>query len=55
MDREQAEARLIGWRAMSEQRDEFVREAYAAGVTKSRIHTLTGIGRATIDRILEKK
>jgi DNA invertase Pin-like site-specific DNA recombinase len=54
MTREQAEARLIGWRAMHDQRDEFVREAYAAGVSINRIHTLTGIGRNTIYRILEK-
>lgn len=54
MTPEQAEARLIGWRVMNEQRDDLVRDAHAAGVPVNRIHTLTGIGRNTIYRILEK-
>ena len=37
---------------MTGQRDEFVREAFTAGVTITRIHALTGISRATIYRIL---
>jgi predicted DNA-binding transcriptional regulator AlpA len=53
--REQMEARLIGWKAMYDQRDSFIREAHTAGVTITRIHALTGISRATIYRILEKE
>src|SRR5690348_15761001 len=35
------------------ERDELVRAAHEAGVSKNRIHTITGIARTTIDRILE--
>lgn len=51
MERHEAEQALIAWASVG--RDELVRAAYQAGVTKSRIHELTGIGRSTIDRILE--
>ena len=34
-----------------EGRDELVRDAHAAGVTKTEIHRITGIARTTIDRI----
>lgn len=54
MTPEQAEARLAAWRTMFEQRDSFVRDAHKAGVPINRIHTLTGIGRNTIYRILER-
>ncbi len=46
------ERRLAGWAAMRAARDGLVRNAVAAGVTKTRIHQITGISRATIDRIL---
>lgn len=58
MTPEQAEERLIGWRvgrdAIDKQRDDIIREAHAAGVPINKIHTLTGVGRSTIYRILEK-
>lgn len=49
---EQAEAELIAWAVTRDRRDELVRRARAAGVSKNRIHVLTGIARTTIDRIL---
>jgi hypothetical protein len=51
MTREEAEAALQAWATV--QRDEIVHAAYRAGVSKNRIHVLTGIARTTIDRILE--
>jgi hypothetical protein len=33
-------------------RDEIVRGAVAAGISKHRVHVLTGIARTTIDRIV---
>ena len=51
MTREEAEAALQAWATV--QRDDLVRAAYAAGVSKNRIHALTGIARTTVDRILE--
>jgi hypothetical protein len=51
MTREEAEAALQAWATV--QRDELIHEAYRAGVSKNRIHVLTGIARTTIDRILE--
>jgi hypothetical protein len=51
MTGEQAEAALQAWATV--QRDDLVRAAYQAGVSKNRIFTLTGIARTTIDRILE--
>lgn len=50
--RDNAEADLTQWRANHEQRDHLVRKASKAGITINRIHTLTGIGRSTIYRIL---
>lgn len=47
-----AELRLAKWAACVAERDELVRGAFAAGIPKHRIHTLTGIARTTIDRIL---
>lgn len=60
MTPEQAEQKLIGWRvardAIDNQRDELVRSAhFEGGLNVHRIHVLTGIGRNTIYRILEKK
>jgi hypothetical protein len=51
MTREEAEAALQAWATF--QRDELVQAAHEAGVSKNRIHVLTGIARTTIDRILE--
>jgi len=51
MTTEEAEAALQAWATV--QRDELVHAAHQAGVSKNRIHVLTGIARTTIDRILE--
>ncbi|MGW2666238.1 helix-turn-helix domain-containing protein [Nocardia tengchongensis] len=51
---QQAEADLIAWREMNDSRDKRVQNAHAAGLNINQIHTLTGISRATIYRILEK-
>lgn len=50
--RNQEERALIVWAANQQWRNALVRRAHAAGVTKYRIHVLTGISRTTIDRIL---
>lgn len=47
-----AERLLAAWAALRSDRDALIRDALAAGVTKMRIHQITGIGRATIDRIV---
>ena len=46
------EIELIGWAENNIRRDELVRSAVNAGVTKHRVHVLTGIARTTIDRII---
>jgi hypothetical protein len=51
MTREEAEAALRAWATV--QRDELVQAAHQAGVSKNRIHVLTGIARTTVDRIME--
>jgi hypothetical protein len=51
-ERDEAVHRLKIWAYAHARRDEFVRVAYAAGVSVRRIHKLTGIARTTIDRIL---
>jgi DNA-binding phage protein len=50
-----AEQELIQYRRTVEGRDDMVRRARAAGVSKNRIHVLTGIARTTIDRILKEE
>jgi len=52
MKREEAERALVRWRTARENRDQLVRDAYAAGVSKYAIVKLTGLGRSTVDRIL---
>jgi hypothetical protein len=52
MQPEEAERLLIEWATVMRDRDVRVRAALAAGVSKMRVHQLTGIGRGTIDRIL---
>ena len=47
------EAELAEWAANNARRDELVRAAYRAGVSKHRIHIITGLARTTIDRIIE--
>jgi hypothetical protein len=51
MTTEEAEAALQAWATV--QRDELILAAHQAGVSKNRIHVLTGTARTTIDRILE--
>lgn len=48
----QAERLLIEWAAVSAGRDGRVRTAYASGVSKMRIHELSGLARSTVDQIL---
>jgi hypothetical protein len=43
---------LSEWVIVTRDRDARVRASVAAGITKHRLHHLTGIGRSTIDRIL---
>ena len=52
----QAREMLASWAAdrhvVDSRRDEVIRTAAEAGLTKSEIHRLTGIARSTLDRIL---
>lgn len=50
-----AERELTEYRRWADGRDDMVRRAQAAGVSKNRIHVLTGIARTTIDRILKEE
>lgn len=50
--REHAEQELAAWAAANEYRDEIIKGAYRAGVTKARIHAVTGVARTAIDRVL---
>jgi hypothetical protein len=52
MASEEAEQMLGEWVLVTRDRDTRVRAAVAAGLTKHRIHLLTGIDRSAIDRIL---
>jgi hypothetical protein len=45
------ERALVAWAEHYRNRDSLVRAALRAGVTKHRVHVLTGIARTTIDRI----
>ena len=55
----QARELLSGWRteqdAVTSRRDEVIRAAVAAGLSKSEIHRITGIARTTIDRIIDEE
>lgn len=57
MSDEQAvsEKELMAFRATTDGRDDMVRRARTAGLSKHRIHILSGIARTTIDRILEEE
>jgi hypothetical protein len=52
MTPEEAEETLSEWAIVTRDRDARVRAALAAGLSKHRVHLITGIGRSTIDRIL---
>lgn len=54
MSKESAEAALREYAEVTADRDNRIRQAYTEGITKNRIHTITGIARTTIDRILEE-
>ncbi|WP_431889521.1 hypothetical protein [Nocardiopsis alba] len=54
MNSESAEADLREYAAITDDRDNRVINAYTAGITKNRIHTITGISRVTIDKILKE-
>jgi hypothetical protein len=49
---EEAEELLTEWVMVTRDRDNRVRLAVGAGVSKHRVYQLTGIARTTIDRIL---
>ena len=53
LTRDQAEQELVAWATANACRDDVIRSAYQAGVTKIRIAAITGIARTTIDRILD--
>lgn len=55
MTRGEAERLLTEWAASFGGRDAIVLAAYRAGVSKHRIHMLTGIARTTLDRILSEE
>jgi hypothetical protein len=52
MTAEEAEQMLSEWVIVTRDRDARVRAAVAAGITKHRVHRLTGLGRSTMERIL---
>lgn len=56
--REAIEFALTGWgersRVVAAERDPLVRGAVARGISKHRVHVLTGIARTTIDDILSR-
>lgn len=52
MTREEAERMLAEWHDVTHDRDNRVRAAVAAGVSKYRVSQITKIGRSTIDRII---
>lgn len=43
---------LTEWVTVTRSRDDRVRAAVAAGMSKHRVHVVMGLGRSTIDRIL---
>jgi hypothetical protein len=48
----EAEQLLIEWVTVTRDRDNRVRAAVAAGISKYRVNQLTGISRTTIDSIM---
>lgn len=55
MNKESAEAALREYAEVTADRDNRIRQAHTAGITKNRIHTISGIARTTIDRVLKEK
>ncbi|MFE5368242.1 DUF6003 family protein [Streptomyces mirabilis] len=53
-ERAASEKELATFRATTDGRDDMVRRARTAGLSKHRIHVLSGIARTTIDRILKE-
>jgi hypothetical protein len=57
--RENSEFSLTWWaerqRELTETRDELIRSALGYGLSKHRIHVLTGLARTTIDRIIARE
>lgn len=51
---EQVEQDLNNWAKLVRDRDDLVRRALSLGMSKNRIHTITGISRSTIDRLLKE-
>ncbi|MER7733653.1 DUF6003 family protein [Streptomyces erythrochromogenes] len=51
-EKDAAERDLKTFRQAMDERDSLVRQAVKAGISKHRIHQLSGIARTTIDRIL---
>lgn len=57
MDRESILHELATWGTANTHRhgrDTLIRRAHTAGITKNKIHTLTGVSRPTIDKILKE-
>lgn len=54
-EREALEAELQNYARVIAGRDSLIIRAQRAGITKNRIHTITGISRSTIDRLLSKE
>lgn len=52
MTREEAEELLSEWVIVTRDRDNRVRAAVAAGLSKHRVYQITGVARTTIDKIL---
>lgn len=52
---ERAEQALTEWAQIHRDRDNRIRAARAAGLSKNRIHLLTGVSRVTIDKLLDEK
>jgi len=48
----QAMEMLDAWRRWDERRDELVRQAFAARLTRAEIHRITGLAVTTINRII---
>ncbi len=48
----EAEELLTEYAAMVASRDDRVRTAFVSGLSRHRIHVLSGLGRNTVDRIL---
>lgn len=52
-EQQAAEIALADWAEQNARRDDLVRQAIQLGVSKRRVHVLTGIARTTIDRIVD--